>query len=108
MPENPIKRQLSEAARIRDAAVALDARRQKQVANQVEIINRLLDGDHTYETEMQGLVEKLSAIQVAIDEAIVDVAAHEKQESGPAEYRTANSTWRDVTDLLEKLREQAS
>lgn len=48
--------------RIREEAQALDERRQRQIANQVEIIDRLMDGA-TYDDVMQGLVEKLSTVE---------------------------------------------
>lgn len=40
--KNPIREQLEEAARIRKAAVDLDERRQRQIANQMASITRLL------------------------------------------------------------------
>lgn len=59
-----VRRELRET---RERASVLDLRRQKQVANQVAIIDRLLGEDATYDTVFQETVEKLSATQVELD-----------------------------------------
>lgn len=53
-------------ARMHDEAQAQDLRRQKQITNQIEIIDRLMDGA-TFDGEMARLVETLSATQAELD-----------------------------------------
>lgn len=46
-----------------DEVEALDQRRQHQIKNQVATIDRLLEGDSTYDDEMRVLHEHLAAAQ---------------------------------------------
>ena len=52
----------------------LDLRRQAQIENQVAAINRLLEGDATYDTEMRILHEQLAEAKVQLAEAKVRIA----------------------------------
>ena len=61
---NGVQKMVSEAA-------ALDARRQKQISNQIDSINRLLEfqgREWTYDEEMRKLHEQLATAQARIDE----------------------------------------
>lgn len=60
MSTNPIKAQL-------DAAQALDRRRQNQIQNQVRIIDRLMEGDATYDKAFQALQDELLDAQETIE-----------------------------------------
>lgn len=59
MPTNPIKKMMSDAA-------ALDNRRQQQIRNQIESINRLMSGG-TYDDEMARLHMMLAGAQHHIE-----------------------------------------
>lgn len=90
-----------------ERAAELDRRRKRQLVNQVDVINRLLKGA-TYDDILRSYVARISAVEAALEEALIDVAAHQEQESDAAEYRTAKGSWRDVSDLLEKIKEATS
>lgn len=60
MSANPIREQL-------DRAVEMDRRRQKQIQNQIDVINRLLEGV-SYDDVFRETVEKLSEAQARIEE----------------------------------------
>lgn len=51
--------------KIQDEAQELDLRRQAQITNQIEIIDRLMDGA-SYDQVMQGLVEKVARLEAEI------------------------------------------
>lgn len=67
---NPIQERLRLAGE-------LDRRRQKQIDNQVEIINRLLDGK-TYDEVFEATVVELSTVQVERDDLAARVKELEK------------------------------
>lgn len=65
----------------REKASALDLRRQKQIANQVAIINRLSD-QGGYDDVMQDLVLRLSEAQAALDEAKAEISLLQAEKAG--------------------------
>lgn len=56
----------------------LDRRRQAQIANQVEIINRLFDGEATYDSEMAEAQRLLAVAQVDLEIANRRIAELER------------------------------
>ena len=71
-----------------DQVGELDARRQHQITNQIGTINRLLEGDSSYDQEMKTLHEALAtvqaerdALQKRLDESEAELAAHQAARS---------------------------
>lgn len=65
-----------------DQVAELDVRRQRQIDNQIATIDRLLEGDHTYDDEMRTLHEGLAtaqaerdALQTRLDEVEAELSA---------------------------------
>lgn len=58
----------------REKAQALDLRRQAQIANQVEIIDRLMDGA-SYDDAMDHLHQRLVDAQMELADARAEIAA---------------------------------
>lgn len=57
-----------------DEARLLDLRRQAQIANQVDIINRLLEGE-TFSEVQRSQVAQIGTLTVALNEAKAEIAA---------------------------------
>jgi len=66
---------------IRQEAAALDLRRQKQISNQIEAINRITTG-WTYDEEMSALHARLADTQVRLDDALATIARLEEERDG--------------------------
>lgn len=58
---------------------ALDRRRQAQITNQVEVINRLLGGEATYDSEMAEAQRLLAETQVRLEGAERLITALERE-----------------------------
>jgi hypothetical protein len=56
------------AARIAAGADFMDARRRRQIDNQIKSINRLMQGPRTYDDEMRTLHEELAKRDALLDE----------------------------------------
>jgi HPt (histidine-containing phosphotransfer) domain-containing protein len=65
----------------REKASALDLRRQKQIANQIDIINRLSD-QGGYDDVMQDLVARLTEAQAALNEAKAEISRLQAEKAG--------------------------
>lgn len=68
-PKSAVSKAVNE---VREAAQELDLRRQKQIANQAAIIDRLMDGA-TYDDTFRETVESLSETQVRLDAALAEI-----------------------------------
>jgi len=80
MADNPIRKQIEQAALTIKRAEELDRRRQAQIANQIAIINRLLAGD-PWDI---GLPEQLAALQVENDDLRAEVQLLRAEVPNPA------------------------
>jgi DNA-binding FrmR family transcriptional regulator len=63
--------------KLRDRAAAMDARRARQISNQIAAINRLLK-DGSYEGEMKAVQELLATTGAELDEALDQLEAVRK------------------------------
>ena len=64
----------------REKAQAIDDRRQAQIQNQIDIINRLSD-QGGYDDVMKDLVERLSDTQVRLRDAEAEIARLQAEQS---------------------------
>lgn len=81
----------------------LDLRRQKQIENQKEIINRLLKGAWSYDDFAESMTARLSAAEAKLDQINVLVHSRAQVKSGPDAGKYSGLGSESVSEIVRLL-----